>query len=197
MTAVLGGLGTFAAWIVVMALNPRTLVRRHRLDGARDRRLRPLPPQPEAAADRDRQGRDAGAARGRGGRVPQRPGRLRGRRSVLAGDGRDRGQARLQAPPRDPRPLDADRADQPAAERRDARAGSRGAAQDRGGEADRRPAGDRPRRPGPARARPATRSPRRRRRSRRRRSSSACATATACRSTTRPCRRCSASAPAG
>ncbi len=26
MTAVLGGLGTFAAWIVVMALNPRTLV---------------------------------------------------------------------------------------------------------------------------------------------------------------------------
>ena len=26
MTAVLGGLGTFTAWIVVMALNPRTLV---------------------------------------------------------------------------------------------------------------------------------------------------------------------------
>ena len=26
LTAVLGGLGTFAAWIVVMALNPRTLV---------------------------------------------------------------------------------------------------------------------------------------------------------------------------
>src|SRR4029079_16769735 len=25
LTAVLGGLGTFAAWIVVMALNPRTL----------------------------------------------------------------------------------------------------------------------------------------------------------------------------
>ena len=69
--------------------------RRARLDGARDRRLRPLPPQPGAAADRDGQGRAAGAARGRGGRVPQRPGRLRGRRGVLAGDGRDRGQARL------------------------------------------------------------------------------------------------------
>ncbi len=30
LTAVFGGLGTFAAWIVVMALNPRTLVDRRR-----------------------------------------------------------------------------------------------------------------------------------------------------------------------
>ena len=95
LTAVLGGLGTFAAWIVVMALNPRTLVVGDRLDGLRDGRLRPLPPQPGPAADADRQGRDAGAARGRGDRVPQRPRRLRGRRAVLGGDGRDRGQARL------------------------------------------------------------------------------------------------------
>ena len=57
----------------------------------------------------------AGAARGRGGRVPLDPGRLRGRRRLLAGDGRDRGQTRLQAAPRHPRPLDDDRADQPAA----------------------------------------------------------------------------------
>ena len=41
--------------------------------------------------------------------------------------------------------------DQPAARRRAARAGSRGAEQDRAGEADRRPAGDRPRRAGAAR----------------------------------------------
>src|SRR6185312_14325733 len=53
---------------------------------------------------------------------------------------------------RRPRPLDADGADQPAAGRRDARAGGGGAADDRGGAADRRPAGDRPRRPGPPRA---------------------------------------------
>ena len=56
LTAVLGGLGTFAAWIVVMALNPRTLVVGIGWMALRDRRLRPLPPQPEAAADRDGQG---------------------------------------------------------------------------------------------------------------------------------------------
>ena len=113
MTAVLGGLGTFGAWIVVMALNPTHARGRHRLDGLRDPGLRPLPPQPAPAADRDGEGGHAGAARGRGDRVPQRPGRLRARRALLRGDGRDRGQARLQAPPRDPHPLDAGRADQP------------------------------------------------------------------------------------
>ena len=107
LTAVLGGLGTFAAWIVVMALNPTTLAVGGGWMVFGIARLRPLPPQPGAAADRDGQGRDAGAARGRGGRVPQRPGRLRGRRAVLRGDGRHRGQARLQAAPRHPRPLDA------------------------------------------------------------------------------------------
>ena len=37
LTAVLGGLGTFAAWIVVMALNPIDARGRRRLDGVRDR----------------------------------------------------------------------------------------------------------------------------------------------------------------
>ena len=52
--------------------------RRARLDGARHRRLCALPPKPAAAADRNRQGSAARAARGRGDRVPERPGRLRG-----------------------------------------------------------------------------------------------------------------------
>ena len=56
LTAVLGGLGTFAAWIVVMALNPRTLVVGIGWMALGIARLRPLPPQPEAAADRDGQG---------------------------------------------------------------------------------------------------------------------------------------------
>ena len=58
LTAVLGGLGTFAAWIVVMALNPRTLFVGIGWMVVRDRRLRPLPPQPGPAADRDGEGRD-------------------------------------------------------------------------------------------------------------------------------------------
>ena len=124
--------------------------RRDRLDGLRHCRLRPLPSQPETAADRDGQSRHAGAARRRGDRVPQHPGRLRGRRAVLRGDGRDGGQARLQAASRRPHPLDADRANRPAARRRAARSGSRGAEQGGAGEADRRPAGDRSRRAGAA-----------------------------------------------
>ena len=49
---------------------PDDAARRHRLDGPRDHRLRPLPAQPGAAPDPHREGGDAGAARGRGGRVP-------------------------------------------------------------------------------------------------------------------------------
>ena len=81
LRAVLGGLGTFAAWIVVMALNPRTLavglgwmafgIAVYVLY-RRNQRL-PLTETVKVA--------DAGAARGRGDRVPQRPGRLRGRAS--------------------------------------------------------------------------------------------------------------------
>ena len=40
MTAVLGGLGTFAAWVVVMVMNPETMAIGRRLDAARGRRLR-------------------------------------------------------------------------------------------------------------------------------------------------------------
>ena len=80
LTAVLGGLGTLGAWVVVMALDPVTLIvgggwmalgmagyvlyRRHQ--GL------PLKKTVKVA--------DAGGARGRGGRVPQRARRLRGRR---------------------------------------------------------------------------------------------------------------------
>ena len=70
-TAVLGGFGTFAAWIVVMALNPPTLVVGIGWMVLGDHDLRPLPPQPGPAADPDREGGDAGTARGRGGRVPR------------------------------------------------------------------------------------------------------------------------------
>ncbi len=148
MVAVLGGLGTFAAWIVVMALNPRTLVVGSGwmifgiLVYVLYRRSQKLPltatvkvvtPEPLGVEEVEY-------------------------RSVLVGfeddesfspeNGRHRGQARLQAPPRDPRPLDVDRPHQSASGRRDARAGIGGPEQNRGGAADRRPARHRPRRPG-------------------------------------------------
>ncbi len=81
LTAVLGGLGTFAAWIVVMALNPSTLVVGIGWMALgivvyvlyrRNQRL-PLTETVKVRA--------AGAARGRGDRVPERAGRLRGRAS--------------------------------------------------------------------------------------------------------------------
>ena len=118
MTAVLGGLGTFAAWIVVMALNPRTLFvglgwmafgiavyvlyrRNQRLPLTET--VKVVLPEPLGVEEVEYQSvlvgfEDDGA--------------------VLARDGRDRGQTRLQAPPRHPHPLDADRPHPPAAERR-------------------------------------------------------------------------------
>ena len=80
LTAVFGGLGTFAAWIVVMALQPRA----RWLVGAGwmmlgiavyvvYRRRQGLP------LTRDGEGGDARAAGRRGGRVPERARRLRGR----------------------------------------------------------------------------------------------------------------------
>ena len=151
MTAVLGGLGTFAAWIVVMALNPRTLVvgtgwmvlgivvyvlyrRNQKLPLTET--VKVVTPEPLGVEEVEY-------------------------RSVLVGfeddesfspemvatavklaSKRRRGihvHSMLTVPTNLP------------LERRDARAGSGGAARDRGGEADRRPAGHRPRRPGPAR----------------------------------------------
>ncbi len=151
LTAVLGGLGTFAAWIVVMALNPSTLfvgigwmmlgitvyVLYRRNQGLPlTRTVKVVTPEPLGVEEVEYQ---------------LGPGRLRGRRRVLPGDGRDRGQARLQTAPRHPRPLDDDRAHRPAARRRAARGRSGGAAPGRGGEADRRRPRHRPRRPGAAR----------------------------------------------
>src|SRR6201996_5030357 len=121
LTAVFGGLGTFAAWIVVMVLNPSTLLvgtgwmvfgvivyvlyrRNQKLPLTETGKV--VLPEPLRVEEAEY-------------------------KSVLAGYVRHRGHTRPHAPPRDPRPLDADRADQPAAERRDARRGSRGAAQDR------------------------------------------------------------------
>ena len=84
---------------------------RNRLDGAWHRPLRPLPAQPEAASDRDGEGAAARAA-GRGGdRVPQRPGRLRGRRAVLRGEVATAVKLASKRRRGHPRPLDDDRAD--------------------------------------------------------------------------------------
>ena len=44
ITAVLGGIGTFAAWVSVHGAPRRRTLRRHRLDDRRHRRLRRLPP---------------------------------------------------------------------------------------------------------------------------------------------------------
>ncbi len=144
--------------------------RRWRLDDRRDAAVRRLPAPPGTAAARDPQGRGPDPARGRGGRVPERAGRLRRGRAVLRGGGGDREGARRTAPPGDPRDLAGHRSIGPAARRRAGAAGACRADQDRAGEADLRPAGQRPRRSTSARGRRARRSSTRRRRSRRRRS---------------------------
>ena len=117
--------------------------RRRRLDGAAGHGLRALPPQPGAAADPDGEGAVAGAARGRGGRVQERAGRLRGR-PVPRGDRRDRRQAGGAASPWDPRDLADQRAPEPAPRRPARRERVRGAGESRAREADRRRAGHRP-----------------------------------------------------
>ena len=115
LTAVLGGLGTFAAWIVVMALNPRTLfvgtgwmvlgivvyvLYRRNQKLPLTETVKVVMPEPLGVEEVEYRSVLVG---------------FEDDEVVLAGDGRDRGQARLQAPPRHPRPLDADRAHQPAA----------------------------------------------------------------------------------
>ena len=111
--------GPFTAWIVVMVLNPRTLVIGAIWMFAGITIC-------STAARRDLGGRDpqgpAGVARGGGDRVPERPRRVRGRRAVLGADSCHRRQAGLEAPPWDPRdfgsdgpthlPLDAELEDQ-------------------------------------------------------------------------------------
>ena len=142
ITAVLGGIGTFGAFVVAMALDPVTLAtgggwmcfgmvlyvayRKHQ----------------RSAAAEDGEGRDARAGRGRGGRVQQHPGRLR-RRHVLRGGDLARGRAGREARTGDPRAVGVQRPDPPPAGRRARGRGARGADEDRTGEADLRTPGHR------------------------------------------------------
>ena len=197
ITAVLGGLGTFAAFVVAMVLDPVILAtgggwmiagtllyvayRRHQ----------------GAAASRDQAGGVADPARGRGGRVPKRPRRLRRRRALLRGDGGDGEGARGAAPARDPRPLPGQDPFSPAARRRAPGARERRPGEDRAGEADLRAAGQRTCAPRPRRA---GRAGNRRRGDRDRRGGDRAATALSQRCAPvrkDACRRCSRSGPAG
>ena len=99
---------------------------RRDLDAARDHDLPALPPLAGALSLPDPQGGAARAARRRGGRVQERSGRLRGRRALLRADHGHRGQAGIQATPRDPRDLRGHRAQPPAARRALGRAGGGG-----------------------------------------------------------------------
>ena len=165
MTAVLGGLGTFGAFVVAMVLDPVVLATgggwmvAGTLLYVAYRRYKGLPLTETVKVDA------LDAARGRGGRVPRacwspstttirsprRPWRRR-RRSRRAGGGRSTSLSLV------------DGADEPAARRRAATSGeARGADEDRAGEADLRPAGQRQHRPRAAWAGRARRSSRRRR----------------------------------
>ncbi len=83
MHAVIGGIGTFGAFVVAMVLDPVVLATGGGWMIAGTllyivyRRYKGLP------LTRDREGRGADAARGRGGRVPKRSRRLRRGRPVL------------------------------------------------------------------------------------------------------------------
>jgi amino acid transporter len=119
------------------------------LDGDRADPLPAVPSPSGAARRRDRQGRHPGAARRRGGRVPKRAGRVRGR-PVLRGDGRDGGSVGRPAAARDPRPVPDQRSHPPAPGRAARGRGERGAEQGRARQADLRDAGDGTRRSGAA-----------------------------------------------
>ncbi len=150
LTAVLGGLGTFAAWIVVMALNPRTLfagtawmalgigvyvLYRRNQKLPLTETVKVVTPEPLGVEEIEY-------------------------RSILVAfeDGEPFSEemvataTKLASKRRRGIHIHshADRADPPAAGRRAARVRSGGAEQDRAGEADWRPAGDRPRRAGTA-----------------------------------------------
>ena len=194
LSAILGGLGTFAAWIVVMALNPRTLavgvgwmalgilvyVLYRRNQGL------PLTETVKVLAPEPLGSKRSSTA------------------SVLVAFEDDQpfseemvataAKARVEAATRNPYPLFAHRAHALAPSSRAARAGRRGPEQDRASEADRGTASHRARRAGPAgsgwiRDRRRGQADQRRRRSRR-----PAVSRRLDRSTTRPCKRCSASA---
>ena len=150
LTAVFGGFGTFAAWIVVMALNPRTLVIGAIWMALRARHLPALPPLARTLPHADTQGASPGAARRRGDRVQEHPRRFRGRRAVQRADDGHRRQAGGQETTGGARDRDRHRPQSPAARRPTPGAGAGGALEDRAGEADRRPARHRAHPPGQA-----------------------------------------------
>ncbi len=197
LTALLGGLGTFAAWIVVMALNVSTLIAGSRLDGDRAQ-----PCTCSIAATRGCRCAETvkvqtpGAAGGAGGRVQQRARRLRGRALRRGDRGHGRG-AGVKAPAGDARALAGRGAQGPAARRRPGRRGERGSEQDRAREADLRPARQRRGGARAARCGRRRRSSSERRRSTPPRSSCSFAIETGSRSTARRCRPCSPSGRAG
>src|SRR2546423_983281 len=99
---------------------------RRRLDAARARHLLLLPGALRSAPVKDREGGDAGAAWSRGGRVRERPGRLRGRGALLGGGGGDRRAPGRAPATRNSRAGDRHRAHPPAAGRATRAAGKRG-----------------------------------------------------------------------
>ena len=141
LTAVLGGLGTFSAWIVVMALNLRTLVvgaawmllgiavyyfyRRH-CELPLVQTVKVVTPEPLGVQEVEYQSVLVAFEE----------------RALLEGGGGDGRPAGGAAATRDPRAGDRQRAHQPAAGRAARGAGVRGAEQDRAGQADRRHEGD-------------------------------------------------------
>ena len=197
LTAVLGGLGTFArvdrgdgartrgrssiggGWMVARARRSTSLYRRYQ----------------GLLADRDRQGR---CSRSRSGSRRSSTGACSSPSRTTRRSPRRRSRppsAGREAPARDPRHLGADGAHQPAARRAAARAGGGGAVEDRAGEADRRPAGERARPPrAPEPGRPLDRRGGRGDEGERDRDRAALPRR-ARRSTTRRCRRCSAERP--
>ena len=110
LTAVVGGLGTFGAFVVAMALDPVVLATGGGWMIVGTLLYVALPPPQGPAADRDGQGRDARRRSGSRRSSTERPGRLRRGRPVLRGGGGDGQGARRGAPARDPRPLAGQRA---------------------------------------------------------------------------------------
>ena len=145
LTAVFGGFGTFAAWIVVLALNPRTLVigtiwmllgitiyllYRRRLGLSPSQTHKVLLPEPLGVEEVEYKSVLVA---------------LEDDEPDLGADHGDRGQAGRQTPPSDSRDRRGRRAQPPAARRGARRAGGGGAVEDRAGKADRRTARQRPR----------------------------------------------------
>ena len=149
--AILGGLGTGLAFVVVTALHVDVAVVGVAWLGFGCIFYVALQARPGARSDDDHQRRRAEAGRRSGGRVRLGP---RGARpaGLLAGRRRDGGPPGQATAPRDPRARPADRSQLLAARRRDARAGARGADDHRAGAPTGRAPCDGSLREGPCRA---------------------------------------------